>query len=83
MADDGRKTPAARSRPTPSPDLGLEKPKSRRKGPKSKETFRFFLFPPPPETGAAKGMVVADSMGEWEWCWWQTTWENGKRQVGV
>ncbi|TYI89296.1 hypothetical protein E1A91_D03G045400v1 [Gossypium mustelinum] len=31
--------------------------------------------------GAAKGMVVADSMGEWEWCWWQTTWENGKRQV--
>ncbi|TYJ38902.1 hypothetical protein E1A91_A04G026700v1 [Gossypium mustelinum] len=32
-------------------------------------------------SGAAKGMVVADSMGEWEWCWWQTTWENGKRQV--
>ncbi|KAK8290534.1 hypothetical protein V6Z11_D06G004500 [Gossypium hirsutum] len=44
---------------------------------------RDLSVPPSPETGAAKGMVVADSMGEWEWCWWQTTWENGKRQVGV
>ncbi|XP_040957665.1 uncharacterized protein [Gossypium hirsutum] len=43
---------------------GVRKAKIPAKGPKSKETFRFFLFPPPPETGAAKGMVVADSMGE-------------------
>ncbi|TYJ05464.1 hypothetical protein E1A91_A12G166100v1 [Gossypium mustelinum] len=33
-------------------------------------------------SGAAKGMVVADSMGEWEWCRWQTTWESGSGAGG-